>query len=210
MQSKWLYGFSIGCIAISTFAVPAQAGSLVNIDFDALSVGTVVTNQFENLGVTFSLLNSPPVTGPVVTDIHDTNYAPATGLAILPGDDGADPFFDIELSFAKTIDFFSMLSLDSDEPLSVQGFLDGELVQSVSFPAGTDLQVNHIQLGGIGGMQRFDRVVLNVTEGTAGGFSGGPEFYDNLSYNTVPESSSVLSLLAFGACGIGFLLRKRQ
>ena len=97
--------------------------AVVEIDFEDLTVGDVVTDQYTSLGVTFSLLGPSPNPGPKVVDIDDLRYPPATGFAITPSDQQVDPFFDINLEFSTTIDYFSILSLDSDEPLTVRSYL---------------------------------------------------------------------------------------
>ena len=195
-------------LVTATFAASADAGSLVNIDFNGLSRGTVVTNQFADLGVTFSLLDSSRGDGPIDETLSNV-YAPASGIAIVPSESRTDPFSDIELSFAQSIDFFSILSLDSDEPLSVHGYLNDVLVQTLSRPAGRDRQVNEIILGEIGGSQRFDRVVVDVREGREGSHFGGPELFDNLAYNTVPEPSTLLGMGTL-ALASGTLLRRKR
>jgi hypothetical protein len=83
------------------------------------------------------------------------------------------------------------------------GFFEGELVQSISFPSGSNTQVYQLELGEIGGNRLFDQVVLDVDP-------LGPEAFDNLSYNvsSVPESSMSLSLLLVG--GIGLCLAYRR
>jgi hypothetical protein len=69
-----------GASALVFFATNASAGS---IDFTTVAAGTPVTNQYA--GVTFSLLDSPTTSTPIVTNVFgginaltnsDTNYYP--------------------------------------------------------------------------------------------------------------------------------------
>ncbi|MDM8543671.1 PEP-CTERM sorting domain-containing protein [Desulfococcaceae bacterium HSG9] len=176
--------------------------TFIEINFDDLDVGDVVTDQYADMGVTFSLLDTSDryVDGPVAGNINTTNYPGATSpIGLKPGDDGSDPFFDIEILFATSIDYFSFYSFDSDENLTVNGYMDDRLIESVFYPRGSNLQEWHLQIGEIGGSQHINRVVLDVVAGFSGGNAGGPELFDNLSYNTVPEPSTILLM------GIGLL-----
>lgn len=159
---------------------------LVEIDFEDISEGDIVTNQYASQGVNFALLNTPDgyIDGPKVRDVGTTHYPPnGTGFAIYAGD-GAEPFYDIKLSFSDPINYFSIYALDADEPMSVHGYFKGSRVASVSYPAGSDKQVLHVELGNLDGSQFFDKIVLDVTHGPGlSGYAGGPEYFDNLSFN---------------------------
>jgi len=197
-------------IAVLMLMAGAQGkarSAVVEIDFEDLTVGDIVTNQYLPLGVTFSLLGTSPVPGPVVVDIDDSRYPPATGFAITPSQNQTDPFFDINLDFSTQIDYFSILSLDSDEPLTVRSYLGSALVESVFFPPGGNDQVYTVILGSIGGIDRFDRVVIDVVAGSAGELVGGPEIFDDMVFNPVPVPSTIF-LLAGGLAALAGCRRK--
>ena len=165
-----------------------------SINFDSLLPNTILTDQFKNLGVTFSLLNSPSLTGPVPISLDALSspyiYPPASGIAISPGSGlFASNFYDVEMSFASPIDYFSILSLDSDEPISALGYYKGNLVQKVSFPSGSGQQVYKLELGSVKGTQLFDKIILDVDD-------GGPEIFDNLTFNAVDLNFYTIQLKA--------------
>ncbi len=203
----------LGILAMEINPTVAIAATLVEIDFNDLAPGTIVTDQFASQGVKFSLLEDTtlgisPIAGPLANTLFADVFPPASGIAIYAGESccnaSTDVFFDIELSFSQPIDYFSILSLDSDEPISALGYLNGALAQSISFPGGSDIQVYQLELGNLGGPQLFDRVVLDTVR-------GGPEIFDNLTYNiadasSVPEPTAVLGL---SMLGLGFLLNKK-
>ena len=188
--------------------ISSAGASITTVDFNALSPGDIVTDQFP--GVSISLLGSPPIPGPRVYALKDNSGNPveifgASGNAITPGDNVGGinaPFYDMQLSFGHSIDYFSIMVLDAEEAVSAIGYLGGSQVQSVAqgqslgFHSGSVFNgpVYLIELGAVGGSRRFDRVVIDLTE------SDGPELYDNVRFSTaaVPEPS-VAILIALGA-----------
>ncbi len=208
MKRKFLVSLTIAMFLLGMAGFANAA--LISIDFNDLSVGDVVTDQYASLGVSFSLLDTPAgyVDGPVAVSINSSTYPPADGIALVAGDDSRDAFYDIELSFSQAIDYFSMLSLDSDEPLYVRGYSGSTLMQEKYYPPGSNTQVWNLELGGIGSGLEFDRIVLDVVAGVEGqGYAGGPEFFDNLTYNPVPEPAT---LFLFGSGLLGFAARIRR
>ena len=182
--------------------------AITSIDFDDFGPGVSITDQYT--GVAFALLdipNSYPY-GPVTVDTDPGKYSGSLGRAVAPGDDRGDPFYDIEISFSPYIDYFSILSLDSDEPLTVRGYLNGIEVSSAYYPKGSDYQVWNVELGAVGGTHFFDTIVLDVRNNPGGhGTSGGPESFDNLSYNAVPAPTTLL-LLVSGLVGLAAIRKK--
>lgn len=205
MKTISVAGLGVGLVMLVTCSL--VSANIVEIDFNGLTAGEVVTSQYASEGVTFSLLGTPVgygVDGPVAASISSTTYPSASGIALTPGNNASDPFYDVELLFSTSIDYFSLLSLDSDEALNIFAFQGSTQVQMQSYPAGTDTQVWNLELGGIGGGVLFDRVVLDVVEGAAGTMAGGPEYFDNLKFNSseVPEPAT---FMLFGAALAGLL-----
>jgi hypothetical protein len=171
----------VGVGAIDAATAPAQALGLVRIDFDQLAAGTTLSDQFTDQGVTFT---SAPTVAPVIAG----RYAGATGMNLVPGNVRTQLFTDVVMQFAAPINYFSMLALDSDELLTLKGFYQGQLVASKLYRKGHNWQVYELKLGSPTGSQLFDEVVLDLVEGRSGRSDGGPEFYDNLTFNVVSPS----------------------
>jgi hypothetical protein len=180
----------------------SASADLIEIDFNDLLPGEVLTDQYFASGVTVSLLDTPPgyVEGPVANTFDSTKYPQASpAIALRPGDDVIDPFYDIIFSFEQTIDYFSFWSFDSDEIVTVKGYRNGTLLQSQSYGPGRDYQAYELVLGAIGGHLFFDTVIIDVVAGPGAiGTDGGPELFDNLSFNTasapVPVAAFTLLL----------------
>ena len=198
---------SILCAALGLIDVGSV--SAVTINFDSLPVATVVTNQFP--GVTISLLGSTPIAGPRTYALQDTNGVPqlifgASGNAITPGDNVGSisaPFYDMQFIFDGVIDHFSLMALDAEESVIARAYLGNSLIASVNQGTfiGTNIAsvfngpVYLLELGSIAGLARFDRVEIDLDQ------AGGPELFDNLSFNPVPEAEAYAMLLA----GLGLL-----
>ena len=199
---------------------PAKA-ILFEIDFNDLALGEVLTDQYATSNVTFSLLDTPQgeVLGPVAT--RDGTYA-SFGNMVTPGNNHRDPFYDINISFSQPIDYFSFLAFDADEPVTTKGYYNGSLVQSQTYGPGTNEQIYDMQLGAIGGSIFLDTVIIDLVSGTdPNSYDGGPEWFDNLAFNTAdprlritsaphatPEPTTIL-LLGTGLVGLAGFSRKK-
>jgi hypothetical protein len=195
--------------------------ALVEIDFNSLSEGVEVTSQFSSSGVTFELLGAT-IPGPTTTSLQGSDIFGATGMAIAPGDDVFDPFWDIQLTFNQSIDYFSILALNAEEVVTLEGYKDGALMQSITQAEGTFLgkvtegdvtfrgPVYLLELGLIDGVSIFDRVVINVTKDFTGtGNDGGPEQFDNIAFN-VSAVPLPPALWLFGSGLLGFVGMARR
>jgi hypothetical protein len=162
---------------------------MLSIDFNELTETDVLTDQYLDKGVTFKLLDTPDgyIQGPAIIPIDSSSYPGASGMGLWPHDRNFenDFHFDIEILFSKPINYFSILSLDSDEPVTVRGFLNNSEIASKYYSSGSNLQVWNVELGNIDGEQLFDRIVIDVVRGELTCCAGGPEFFDNLKFNTV-------------------------
>ena len=199
---------------------PAGA-NFFEIDFNDLALGEVLTDQYSASNVTFSLIDSPPdLVGPVATS-SPWPYA-SLGTAITPGYIHRDPFYDINISFSQPIDYFSFMAIDADEPVTTKGYYNGSLVQSQTYGPGSNEQMYEMQLGAIGGSIFLDTVIIDLVSGTEPtSFDGGPEWFDNLAFNTAgalvqvasaphptPEPTTIL-LLGTGLVGLAGFSRKK-
>lgn len=208
-------------LAIATALLLLALGSaaraeLIEINFDELEVGTVITDQYS--GLTFSLLGSTSTDGLWVLALED--YRTGEGLNIFGASGNvftsseldesdltavAGPIYDVEIVFDEPIDYFSILVLDAEEAITILGYFEGELIQSVD--QGTLLgtksdspfrgAVYEITLGSIGGDLLFDRIVLDLTDGNQS--LAGPEEFDLLRFNTVERVPEPASLESFGS-----------
>lgn len=220
--SKWIAKtFSVatvalGCVAGQMVVAEAALAADFSLDFNDLTEGEEVTTQYEELGVSFSVLgNASTFEGPIAAPISSSNYPGATGLALRSEntwpENSSHLFSDIEITFDSVIDYFSILALDMDEPVEIRGYLGDSLVSSVSGAQAGDHHVSELVLGKKGGSQRYDRIVIDVVEGTPGGVDGGPEYFDNLKYSTtVPEPGAMASLAVVSLLGLNVLKHKRQ
>jgi hypothetical protein len=176
----------------------------VTIDFNDLSPGVILTEEYSNSGAMFSLIPSPtepgsplpPPAGPTAWHLGPVDQFGVNGNSILVGPTTTGPFYDVQLDFSGPADYFSILALDQDQlsDLRVQAYRQGQVVPlTVSATLLGDINalpyvsgpVYRVDLGQIGGSVSFDRVVF-----------GGTEQFDNLAFNLLATCSSTVLTIA--------------
>jgi VPDSG-CTERM motif len=172
------------------------ASPVTTIDFNAsLGDGTVVTNQYAGLGVTFSpnLVYDTIYSGAGIPNIGGGQLRNFAGTVV-------DPF---SLLFAvdQTEVAFAMATNPGTSTFSA--YLDGVLVES--FSAATDVSSSNNFFG-------FSGIVFDEIRVDAGG-SGSAMLLDNLQMGTaatasVPDAGATASLLGLAMFGLGALRRK--
>lgn len=164
--------------------------ALEHIDFDDRPTGTPVTTQYQQQGVTLSLIESP-LAGPYTYALQTIDGVPlnifgASGNAINPGDDTVPPYWAIEFNFSTPIDYFSIVALDAEEAFTITAYQDQT---PVSAPQSSTLlgtrpdspfrgSALKFVLGQLGGAVTFNRVVVSPNPDI-------PEVFDNLEFNSV-------------------------
>lgn len=165
--------------------ISSSSATLISIDFEDRPSGDVVTNDYSAYGVTFDLINTPAgyVDGPTIRNIYNRFGTPDVfGKVLVPGDNTADPFYDISLNFSSQANFLSFYVGDGDERLNVTAYNNNNLVFSNSYLSAFDYPYL-VTLGSLSSSITFNKVILDVVAGTAGSYLGGPEFYDNFKFN---------------------------
>jgi len=190
---------------IAASAVLASAGlanaELVRIDFNELTPGVTVKDQYA--GVQIRLLGAGLDAGPVTRAISDSDYLGANGIAIRPSPElevnGDGPWYDLHFIFDDPTEFFSILALDAEEPVSATAYLGKEKVAVMGYRGGSNYQVWDLTFGEVGGDMLFDRVIVDLVNG-GDGWSPGPEIFDNLRFtrNAVPTPGAVTLLASSG------------
>lgn len=189
----------LGCVWLA-LGLPTAAIA-ATIDFEDLPVATVVTTQYLNLGVVFSLLDSPQQ-GPIIALVGSHALVPSSDYLSGAFD------YDIQIDFARPALSASIRVLDAEEPFVVRAYSGGLLVGTAV------VQGDGMGPGGPAYIASFaavpfDRLVVDLTNALGSG-AGGPEAYDNLMFELVrvpvPEPSvaamlflaAVFLLVAFG------------
>lgn len=171
-------------IALMVLALPAFATTLT---FSEFAVGTVITNQYAPQGVLFS-----GVSAPIIAD----DFAMPGSPVLSPNPPYAGDFLMTFIGGATGVQFDSGFwdglgtgTINVFDPSSV-------LLASLT---NTGLGVDHFDLSGYG---IIGSVYFNSFADPAGAD------IDNLTYNSVPEPSSLL-LLGSGLFGLAGTLRRR-
>ena len=208
-------------ITLGTFST-AQAG-LINFDIDASGNpinapsgfldSTALTNLYAPLGVNFS----GPVQlsgGSILDQLGNFGVSALSGSNFLAFNrdvflsDGGLPTDPETISFTDLIRDFSIFASGGFESntFQLQAFDINNLL------LGTDAITTAV---GEWGQLSFSSSLDNISRVILTGIGGDNAFvYDNLSFTpaskSVPESGSVLGLLAFGAYGATSLLKRKQ
>jgi len=202
---------------IAASMVLAGAGfanaELVTVDFDSFDAGIAISDQIA--GVTIGFVDGPEGEGPRTMALPDLDYGAASGIALrpspsvveTPGTLGVGPWYDLVFEFDEPTDYFSILAVDAEEPVSARAYLGADLVDSIGFRNGTNFQVWSLELGELGGAVVFDRVVVDIVT-TGDAWLPGPEVFDNLTFTrgTVPTPGAVTLLATSGLLA----LRRRR
>ena len=197
--------FILAAAAASTIVVAAPASAAV-ITFDEVApqngANALPANQYSSLGVTIQATDDSGTWGgnsagnPGNWGLQGTNGAAFSGFN---GDS-----YSMSLLFATNI---TSISLDAsrsngsqDGTITLQGFLNGSLVNSTSVGLGAINTWSTLGLTGV-----FDKVTIS---GTGTGFH--PFGIDNINFSgSVPEPATwAMMLLGFG--GIGLTMRRRR
>lgn len=187
------FGRVLAIFAFPLLNLSPAGADVVTIDFNNLSPSGIVTDEYSNLGAMFSLIPSPtetgsplpPPAGPTTWSLGPVDQFGVNGNSILVGPTTTGPFYDAQLDFVRTADYFSIMALDQDRlsDLRIQAYRQGQLlpptftttlvgdIEALPYVSGP---VYRVELGRIGGSEQFDRVVF-----------GGTELFDNLEFNLV-------------------------
>lgn len=188
-------------IALICSAAPAAAQEIIN--FDTLSAGNVVTNQYAGLGVTFSAETGSQV---IVTA---QNLGSSLPNFICSGVNGSiNCVDDIYVDFATAISGLTFLSIGANnvgDVGDVRIFAGLLLLGTADIIAnGTPNSPDLIDLTAFSGITRIE--ISNVTDLVGLGFDD----FRFTSSSAVPEPATwAMMLLGFGAMGVAIRRRRR-
>lgn len=210
-----------GAVGEAVNATAAMAAP-TTVDFNEFQYGDIVTEVATlDQTITFALSDANSINdGLLAYPLSAPGYPGASGIILRPV--SAPPtgvFSDFSIDFENAIDYFSFLALDADEAITARAYYQGQLIDSMSgipsaLTPATDRQVRELTFGTVGGGQFYDRIEIDVVEGTPGELDGGPENFDTLVYNLapvateVPEPGSLLGLLGLASIGVKSLRRR--
>ncbi|MBD2005784.1 MULTISPECIES: hypothetical protein [Cyanophyceae] len=223
LNSHFYTGLSaIGIVSSVAFASPTLAAAISFDNFSEGFSGTTITNE----KITFFDLDtglSPEATAFYIEGttkdylgefFSDSNYLTFGGYA-----EGAEASFGRfgstrittgKVESSASLDVFSQLFSPSNNLLTLEAFLDGNLVQSNSVALAdfgvietSSLLHSTLSISGV----KFDelRLVASGSDDDGAAFIG----IDNVRVG-VPEPTSALSVLAFGILGVGSVLKRKS
>lgn len=176
------------------------------IDFDDLALGTVLTDQYAKLGVTFSILKSTAVITDTLSKLPGTlNSAPNSVLVADRAGSGISINFDEARSRVGVL-----LDLSSNASYTVQAYSGAKLLESITAtpdPLPGGLTQAFVALEDVG----ITSLVMYSTSGSFEMFSTGPlsnhlNFsFDDLKFDAPAGSPEPTSLLLIGVGGLAFL-----
>jgi len=188
---------SLATVTVLAPVLMPTSAKAVTINFDQFEDFEVISGDtFLDLGVVFDQELRIIATHP----LRPVQSLPANALR-------SDPMGgDLSGSFTEAVNFVSVFAgdrrpsnddgSDNEEQLILRGFDEfGDLVDSDTF---TSLTADTLSISGPG-IVRFEIVDENQA-----GFG-----IDDFTFKSVPEPTSVLGLLAFGAVGVGSMLKRK-
>jgi hypothetical protein len=197
---KRLVSLLMAAAAATSLATPAQA---TVVDFDDLSNGDVVTNQYAGLGVTFSSSAGAQVLATA------QNLGSSLPNFICSGRGGQiNCVDDVYVDFASAISGLTFLSIGANnvgDVGDVRVFAGAILLGTVDIMAdGTPFTPDLVDLGAFLGITRIE--IVGVTDAAGLGFD---DFTFNGTNGAIPEPGTwAMMLLGFGA--VGFAMRRRR
>jgi hypothetical protein len=185
----------------------APAANATTINFNALTPGTAVTNQFA--GVVFSLIGGPdsagaPTTGYALFDYSFSSLANSHNTSPLPDYANGYPtanILDIAFSSPVTSVLFTFNNYGGGNGSNYHAFGPGASL--ISF--GDLSSVNGFTVVSVGGSGTTDLQLSNGSDGSYSWIFG----VGSLSYSAVPETSTWVMMLA-GFAGLGFAGYRRS
>jgi hypothetical protein len=173
----------------------ASPAEIITFSEHVLPTNTPLTNQYSDLGVTFSGLvyNPQPFTAPNTVSPQAGDFNLTTGVTTNP--------FSIFFNTPQTN--ADLVVLTNSGTSTFTALLNGVVVATSTAPTDTTLTNDFYGFSGVS----FNQILI-----TAGG-GNGASLIDNIQLGTVaavPEPGSIALLAGMGLSGAGFLARRRK
>ena len=206
-SKNWLLAAVVSGSLLAPIGGDASAG-LVTLDFEDQVLGSSfpgVPGRFTASTEFGAALQIDPKVGvftPSLPGLGNHTLSPA-----LVG--GASPRLpDFRIQFVGLIDFFEVYVLDAEEAFQLT--TDTGLVGIITdFGDGPGGPVRKVQIGAIGGPDQFQTVFFDDQNFPAELGGSGPGPWDLLTFNVVPEPST-LAIIGLGIAGLGLVRRRAE